>query len=99
METAQTIEHISNAPIGMFSLEGSLWIAWFIVGIAALWLDLMKKVHLGLLSIAAFITVFSSFFFSPSSQILIFGFLSLVFTVAEHAHKQHQQRMKHTFVH
>lgn len=99
MESTQIIEQVSNAPINPFSLTGSMWIVWFLIGISALWLDLFRKVHLGILSIAAFITVFSSFFYPLSSQLLVFGFFGLTLTAGDHAHKQHQQRMKHMFVH
>jgi hypothetical protein len=99
MESTQIIEHISNAPINPFSITGSMWIVWFLVGILVLWIDLTRKVNLGLLSIAAFIAVFTSFHYAVSSQVLVFGFFGLALTVADHAHKQHQARMKRWFVH
>ena len=61
MET-QVIETVRNAGMDPFSIKGSLWILWFIIGISVLWLDLVRKIHLGFLSIAAFMTVFASFF-------------------------------------
>ena len=99
MESTQIIEHMSNAPINPFSIAGSMWIVWFLIGISMLLIDLTRKINLGLLSIAAFIAVFASFHYTVSSQVLVFGFFGLALTVAEHAHRQHQARMKHWFIH
>ena len=80
-------------------LSDSLWIAWFLVGISFLWVDLAYKVRLGNLSIAAFVTVWTSFFVPLASQLLVFCFIAGIIVAAEHAHKGHQSRLKHHFVH
>jgi hypothetical protein len=99
METSEVIQHFSSVPIDPLSWQGALWALWLALGIGALWLDLARKIHLGFLSIAAFVTVFVSFFMPFSSQVLVFGFFGAAFTAAEHAHKQHQARTKYMFVH
>ena len=68
MESTQIIERLASGAMNPFSFEGSLWVVWFLIGIATLWLDLSKRVHLGLLSIAAFVAVFTSFALPVSSQ-------------------------------
>ncbi len=99
MGTNEVIQHISNVPINPFAWQEALWALWFVIGIGVLWLDLTRKIHLGFLSIAAFMTVFASFIMPFSSQMLVFGFFGAAFTAAEHAHRQHQERTKHVFVH
>ena len=99
METTQVIEHIRNAPIAPFTLEGSLWVFWFILGIALLWFDLSRKVQVGFLSVAAFIAVFASFYVPLSSQSLVFAFFATAFIAGKCVHKAHQKKTKHIFVH
>jgi membrane protein implicated in regulation of membrane protease activity len=98
METAQMIGEAANT-INPFALSGSLWIVWFLIGIAFLWVELIHKASVGSLSIAAIITVFSSFFVSASSQLLVFCFFAAVIYMAEHVRKEHHEKLKHHYIH
>jgi hypothetical protein len=88
--------HSSTDP---FSFQGMLWIVWILVGIFLVWIDLKHKVRVGHLSIAALITVLSSFYVAVPSQVLVFCFLSSVSLVAGHARKEHLQKFRHYYVH
>ena len=74
-------------------------IIWFLIGILFLWADLVHKVSLGSLSIAAVVAIFASFFLPVSSQVLVFGFSAAVLYVGAHARKEHHQKLRHYYVH
>lgn len=99
METAQVVGQMVNTPEGPFALMSAMWIAWFLIGIFFLWVDLVHKVSLGSLSIAAVITVFVSFFTPVSSQVLVFCFFAAMIYVGAHVRKEHHQKLRHYYVH
>jgi len=98
MNAAVSLQFIDQAAINPFSFEGSMWIGWLLIGVAALWLDLLHKARLGSVGVAAFVAVFSSFWMSLSSQILIFVFLSVVLSIAGRVNAKHST-LKHHFIH
>ena len=97
MEMTHTFNMAQVAP-SLFTVEGLMWMTWLVVGIIAIWMDLMRKYHLGFVGLAAFVTVFASFSIPLSAQVLLFAFLSATLAAAEKIHLKHS-KLKHHFVH
>ena len=97
METIHAYNMAQTTP-SLFTVEGLMWMTWLVVGIIAIWMDLMRKYHFGFVGLAAFATVLASFSTPLLSQVLLFAFLSAAFATAEKIHLKHS-KLKHHFVH
>jgi hypothetical protein len=93
------MEQVLDISTNPFGMGGLMWIVWFALGIFLVWIDLVHKVQVASLSIAAFITVFSPFFVPVSSQVLIFAFFSALIYMGKHVHKEHHAHLKHFYIH
>jgi hypothetical protein len=82
-----------------FSLAGSFWIFWFLIVIVLAFVELIYKKEVGTFSVAAFVTIFPSFFVPTSSQVLIFSFFTMLIFVSSHVRKEHHSRLRQNYLH